>query len=900
MPDNHHLLLTVPDDWSNDQKGDFFEDFVGELLRPMRFQVVKRIRFTGMEIDLLARGEDQPRSILVECKAQRDPLPSDVISKLFGNVGLRKADAGWLFSTSDLGKEGRGQWEEIQADPDLASRFTWFSPQRTIQVLLSQRGALDPVALLHRLAPLDVGDWTLVLAPHGRWWLAEIVENGIPARYSVFDARTGIPVTAEDAQAVASLSPRFASLILFEVPNAPVAVAPIEAVRAPVAPVISGDSWDDLRPARPEDFVGRDDVIQEIAEFIDHVNHGITSTRTFAILGPSGWGKSSLALKLADLANQGKISKCSLTAVDTRSATNSAFVAEAVRTAFLNAARSRLISVDGEFKIESLRYPLESPDIRCAIEQLQERGCTLVLLFDQFEELFAKEELFETFTAVRELSLDLDARQVPVILGFAWKTDVSLPQQHPAYHLWHQLSDRRRTFRIREFGSRDVASIVTKAERSLGRRLMPALRGRLIEQCQGLPWLLKKLLVHVLQRVSAVESQYLLLERELDIELLFKEDLSQLGEEQIRCLKFVAMRAPVAVADVEENFSRETTNLLINSHLLVRSGMNYVIYWDIFRDYLVEGKVPSIPWARTFQRDPDSAIRALQVFQANGAMSTAMIAPRLGLKERPCINLISDLVALQLVDTDENGLYRLSEHLPGVDPGTVAAYVQRQLRRHILVRELANKWERGRPLSMQEWDSFFAEAHPRKSSFSEKTIHYYAANMRRWLVFAGLLETRGKWLIRPSSTEGGRNRGVLTSQRLQTGMFLGGSGPQQLEKLLRHLLAIGGTAARKDLEREGLRNAVRDALSLGLLAVTDKSSVRLVIAALDPVSMVAAAKESVNQHETIQIVRKLEAHGATNLQIGLALQVHLATTWQPGSAIRNAQGLMRFALWAAA
>ena len=78
----------------------------------MRLKVVQRLRFTGMEIDLLARGEDQPRTILVECKAHRDPLGADVISKLLGNVEIRNAEAGWLFSTSDLTKDGRGQGAE--------------------------------------------------------------------------------------------------------------------------------------------------------------------------------------------------------------------------------------------------------------------------------------------------------------------------------------------------------------------------------------------------------------------------------------------------------------------------------------------------------------------------------------------------------------------------------------------------------------------------------------------------------------------------------------------------------------------------------------------------------------------------------------------------------------------
>jgi hypothetical protein len=44
--------------------------------------------------------------------------------------------------------------------------------------------------------------------------------------------------------------------------------------RAPVARIVAGDAWDDLRPARPIDFVGRDDVIQEVLAFIAQVRDG--------------------------------------------------------------------------------------------------------------------------------------------------------------------------------------------------------------------------------------------------------------------------------------------------------------------------------------------------------------------------------------------------------------------------------------------------------------------------------------------------------------------------------------------------------------------------------------------------------------------------------------------------
>jgi len=147
-----HFILTCPSDWSNDGRGQFFEEFVADLLRPMRFAVVERLRVTGMEIDLLAKHLDRPETILVECKAQRDPLPADVISKLLGNVVIRGAAAGWLFSASDLSKDGKGQWEEIQKNQNLASKFTWFPPDKIIDILVDQGSVVDPDPSLLNLA----------------------------------------------------------------------------------------------------------------------------------------------------------------------------------------------------------------------------------------------------------------------------------------------------------------------------------------------------------------------------------------------------------------------------------------------------------------------------------------------------------------------------------------------------------------------------------------------------------------------------------------------------------------------------------------------------------------------------------------------------------------------------
>jgi hypothetical protein len=693
LSDNYHLLLFVPEDLSNDDKGTFYESFIAELLRPMRFRVERRLRVTGMEIDLLARGEDSPRTVLIECKAHRDPIPADVITKLIGNVKIRRADAGWLFSTSDLTKDGRGLWDDIQGDIELARQFVWYSPSRTIDVLINQRSVVNPISLAHCLNEYEVGDWNLIVTIAGRFWLAELLEDGVPTKYVAFDAKDGVQCTTSEARAIAQASPRYSSLRAVDLsrPNPPTQA---RSQRAVVARVIAGDSWNDPRPARPIDFVGRDELLRDIREFVEQVATGQTSTRTFAVLAPSGWGKSSLALKLVKEANSEVIPSCSITAVDSRSASSASFVAEALRLAMRDAAQRSAISKTNQLRIQSLREPLDSSDIKRGLDDLKKAGWLVVLLFDQFEEIFSKESLFEVFNAVRDLSLDVDSCQAPLILGFAWKTDVSLPQQHPAYHLWHQLADRRRSFKVSEFGSGETSRVITKAERATGNKLSKPLRSRLVEQCQGLPWLLKKLLVHVLERVSTSESQYLLLERELDIELLFKEDLQQLQDEHIRCLKYTAAQGPVAVAEVEESFSREVTNHLINQHLLVRSGMNYVIYWDIFRDYLVEERVPEIPWARTFQRTPSIAVRALEMLHKNGPLTAGTLGKHIKVSEKAAFNIIGDLVALQLVDTHMAGMYKVAAHLEALTRDSIARVTRNQLKRHVISRAIERSWKR--------------------------------------------------------------------------------------------------------------------------------------------------------------------------------------------------------------
>lgn len=891
---NLHLIL--PSEWTSDKKGDYFEEFVAGILRPMRFEVVRRIRFTGMEIDILAEAKDEPRRVFVECKAQADPVPADTISKLMGNARIQGADSSWLFSTSDLTKEGRGRWDEIKQNVALAREFTWYSPNRICDMLVDQGRALNPLSLTGLPCTKQRGEITLIVAP-ARWlWLVEVLERGIPSALAVLDACTGESVSVLEGGQLGHLSGRYDGLPIFT-PGAKRISSGAEEEDT-VAKVVAGDSWEDPRPSRPSHFVGRDDTTRQIAAFLASVREKRTPTRAFALLAPSGWGKSSLIVKLADLSRRGRLTdRCVMTAVDCRSATSSSFVAGAVQLSF-NEAVSRGIVADRTYAVSSLQHPLRSPGIAGACGELEEKCGVLVIVFDQFEELFTKESLFETFTTLRELALDVDAEQLPVVLGFAWKTGVALPQDHPAYYLWHELADRRRVFELPRFGTREVRKVVRRAERALDRTLTPALRSRLVEQCQGLPWLLKKLLVHVLKRVTTPESQYLLLERELEVQILFERDLERLPETAVRCLRFVATNAPVPVTEVDDTFDTATTNLLLTNRLIVRSGMNYVVYWDIFRDYLIDGTVPSIPWARTFQRDPSGAVKALREFSVASSMTIADLSSRMHLKPGTTANVVSDLVALQLVDRQPDERYTLSRALVVPDPNKIAQHVRKQMERHVVAKALVECWLRDERHTLREWDEVFFAAQPGLEELSLKTVRQYSGKLRRWLLFAGLLDMKGSRIWLPDGV--GSQMGVPGPRRAATGTFLGGSSPQRVEQLLGVLANSRGPMSRGALETPGFRNAITDAITLGLVRSLPHGEIALSLPIAAPADAKVAIQKIVRQDRVVRFLKRQLDAGvpADGAALGDCLEDFLGTDWTFTSKKRYVSGLLRFLRWA--
>ena len=101
---------------SNKAKGNCFEDLIRNLLSIHQYKIRQNIRFTGMEIDLLAEHKQRKEEILyVECKA-KEKVSSIELRTFFANVYHHKADFGYFFRTEELEFDAGGLLIEYRND----------------------------------------------------------------------------------------------------------------------------------------------------------------------------------------------------------------------------------------------------------------------------------------------------------------------------------------------------------------------------------------------------------------------------------------------------------------------------------------------------------------------------------------------------------------------------------------------------------------------------------------------------------------------------------------------------------------------------------------------------------------------------------------------------------------
>lgn len=822
------IEVTVKEGDTSTERGALLEKLVRRVLNALQYEHVKTtVRVTGCELDVIATEKQSGSKVIVECKAYRDKtISADVLTKLMGNLDFYdEYKAGWLITTAKLGKDASGLLELHRSkSSSKRERLKVYEPRELIELLVSTGQVVSPEMLRLPASHTTLSSRTLCVTDLGEFWAVSAVglTSGVDDTVLAFHANDGRPVA--NAALLQQLSSRDSNLKSLQWVPGTDTLASIGTVTDAVlrneldsiAPVPVADDWSDYRPARPEDFVGRDQLLKDINRYFDEVRTMVSSTHLLAIKAPSGWGKSSFLVKLRTICSQGRNKdRIFLYAVDCRTASSPRYPELAMKRCFDEAVSSGFVSgAQSGCRVPSAGHPFSDSSVQSLLSELRQKNKLIVLFFDQFEEITTKQQLAELFVQVKMLCAAVESAGENVVLGFSWKTDGSIPTDHPAYHVWHSFSDRRREFDLPLFSKSDISKLLGRLSRELAVPIEHGLRRLLTEHCQGYPWLLKKLCVHVFHVLLAKPAQQRdLLDRALDVEALFKKDLSDLNRVQIACLERVAGDSPADHFKIAEQFGDGTVDALIHRRLIVRNSGKLILYWDIFRDFVLSKQVPAIPARYIPVSTPKSAKLILEACTVTTSISK--LCSKLSLEGGTVDNVARDLVMMGVCSYDRKN-QKLKRLHP--DPKESLAAAFKFFSSHALLRraiEVYGKGFRRLPLTslVSLWSKEFSS-----SQYSEKTIAAVNRRMVSWLQSLGVLTIDGADLVTHRIDQGPpvdfSQFGVEGRTRRRQRLFLGEAPPSRVLEVLQKILLGKYVPAPTD------RNALYVLNSLRLITST--------------------------------------------------------------------------------
>ncbi|NEN84863.1 restriction endonuclease [Paenibacillus elgii] len=899
------IEVVVSDTKSTTFKGNLLEQLGKEVLETMQYDVIEQVRITGAEIDLFAVHKVSGEKIYVECKAHKDNLSADVLSKIIGNVLIHSASSGWLLTTGPLGKDAKGsmiEWESRETKERKLLQI--YTADRLIKLLISTNKICSNNKLQFPVVNGQFSDdHCLLITEYGRFWAIPIINinTGTPYAVMLFSTDSGEPIksrelivnvsklnsTFKDLEWIISSSESNTSKKLLISSN-----YNTEESQA-IVKVSAGDQWADYRPSRPEDFVGREDTQSEVFRFLDSVRLASTSTRLFALKAPSGWGKSSVVLKLVDRCkNTRNKGKYFMYAVDVRAAVSQRYGELALVSCIKEAISSGFIKEPSEeIKISSTLNPFTHASIAEVLDVLRKEEKVIALVFDQFEEIFSKKELSNLFENIRSLCSAVDGAQENFVLGFAWKSDGHIPQDHPAYFMWHNHADRRKEFTLGPFSTKDISKALSIFTKEIGTQLNPILKRHLIDHCQGYPWLLKKLCIHVFNLVKTGIDQLEVLGKGLNIKELFEKDLTELSSTELSCINKIAIDSPADFFQIEQIYSGDIVHNLINRRLVLRKGDRLILYWDIFRDYVITKEVPNIPITYIPQTEYRRCMGVLKIILEHGRMTLSELTEQLGIKSKATENVIRDLVMIGTVERNKEivSVIQKSEF-----DSVKTTYLF--LKNHVLTKYLLEEKGTGLITNENEVNVILRGIYP-SADYSEQTWKIYTSRILRWLDGIGILFYKsGNYyfsdkpirLIQdiPSASK----RGRLKPKRLSN--FLGEAPPSRVLDLINKIKS--GQKDEDILISLGYRNSISLLYSLDLIQKED-NILKIVDSSLDYSKLADVVREAGTIKLGLDIYERNP--NLNSIELGEFISKKLGKTWSQASIRRYGNALLQWIVW---
>ncbi len=632
--------------------------------------------------------------------------------------------------------------------------------------------------------------------------------------------------------------------------------------------------------------------------FFASVKKRKTDTRVFAVKGDSGIGKSSLIAKMREVSiTSRKPNKLFFYAVDVRAASNSSYIYSSFLSA-LNSASQNGFGSSLTLEVSNYADPLQSESIKEFFTKCEQKHELIILVFDQFEELYSKSTLFSVFEEAKKLMFSTIAASTNLVLGFAWKTDSTVPQDHPAYHMWHQLTDHRYEIQLSLFSHADANNSMNLFEAELGEKVRPELRKYLVENSQGYPWLLKKLCIHLYEQIKSGASQHQLVDRALDIASLFDRDLNNLTDAETACLKLVAEHAPSDWYEVLEMTGHEVVQTLQNKRLIIRSGDKLNLYWDIFRNYVVSHEIPSIPFTYIPQSPSiEALLRTALQLDTTEPKSIRNLSDRIEFKESTVRNIIHDLEQFGIANV-ENDEVLLDSHIKEISSRSILSRIRVVFKRHGLTG-LLKTHNSTKAASQNQIIQYLKQLNPTAQHHS-RTWNTYANRMCLWMFILGYIDQSSGGIlykdhgdIIEGEVKTFRGRGIR--RRV---IFIGDASPARVIESLNYIKK-NETCSFAHMKSIGLRNACAVLYRFRLVELTPAHYYRVNESIVKDNSAIEAVWNEAQKEESLKYTIEYLSNkpNASNQEVGRCVAEHFKRPWIDNTLRVVGGSLIRWASW---
>ncbi len=776
------LKVVVPKQWNNDRIGKFWEKITASLFSEFHWEVITNIEFEGMQTDIYIKELMSGKRGLVECKFQEDNISPRIIHQLMGQAEDEEVEYAYLISTSELTPKAKAVIEKHKKkDPKIKKyHLEFFGPERLAELFIKINSFHLPDFAKLNINTYKIDKLTLLLNHKRDFFLIadEIGINGNVDKAIIFSMTNYYLSIDEWKQYFSQHDLYWGNLdiaVVDDRKNILQDKTSIDNTDITISAINEADSFDDYhRPCRPDDFFGMNNTQDKFWDFIKKVRDKKTKLRVVCFSGITGIGKSSLVLKLAsdclsiqEYQNSFYIYHVDVTSVDPSQST--LFIPKVLTKALQTAINDKFIDLPNH-KISTILEPpfFCTESIQLALDKLKNNNRVLVIFFDQFEEIIIKENLSSLFNVFKRLAYDIDSLKENIILGFCWRTDINISMEDPRYHDWQELVKIRKDIEFDNFSYQDSLKLLYRFSEYLnqnGKSLDPKIEKWLSENCQNLPWLLKKLCGDIYnQKIDQrqISSGNKKLITKFDIQKIFDSDIQRYinsSPGHSNCLEYIAKQSPVPKIEVCQKFNSDVINSLIKAKLIIETGKNYKIYWDIFRDFIIDRTLPKI----TITYRPRTKISTLlKIFRLiNPTTTSSELVEITKYKKSTIDNAIQDLQNFFQVEKDikskkiiaPNNLINLQDH-------ELAEHLADQIEDHIVIREIYENLMPDQYIWEDDFKKLLRKIYSEQGSIKPESIEDYTSKMLSWFWFTGLLEKRQTWLIaRPLRLRHGKQKG---------------------------------------------------------------------------------------------------------------------------------------------